>query len=272
MPMINSMQKKRSDGNEKCTSKSGLLPSRATEVPRCWPGRMFVLSREALPAWRQRSPLRAASAWSVLMVEKYGFCGGATVAGLSGTICGLFSSGSYPEQIVFGFAAEFHDRMARRGGVGKPLAIWKDTACTATRVSSGKRLPIVCYGQQQVRILYHTHFLRAFQQENRIDALLVQAKEGQAVIQPKVVVDASGDAEVVHSLSGATTLGRKGVVQTPTMIFRMGGVDIEAFLKLDPAEIDRKIVEASQIGSVLPSTPPRVPVSHAEWSRRCFVT
>ncbi|HVX65704.1 MAG TPA: FAD-dependent oxidoreductase, partial [Bryobacteraceae bacterium] len=37
----------------------------------------------------------------VLLIEHYGFCGGATVAGLSGTICGLFSSGDRPEQIVF---------------------------------------------------------------------------------------------------------------------------------------------------------------------------
>lgn len=185
---------------------------------------------------------------SVLMVEKYGFCGGATVAGLSGSICGLFSSGSHPQQIAFGFAAEFHDLMASRGGVGKPLPFGK-TLLVPHESIVWKELADYLLGQQQVRILYHTQFLRAFQQENRIDALLVQAKEGQAVIQPKVVVDASGDAEVVHSLSGETTLGRKGLVQTPTMIFRMGGVDIQAFLKLDPAEIDRKIVEAHKSGA-----------------------
>jgi succinate dehydrogenase/fumarate reductase flavoprotein subunit len=28
----------------------------------------------------------------VLLVEKYGFCGGASVAGLSGTVCGLFAA------------------------------------------------------------------------------------------------------------------------------------------------------------------------------------
>jgi FAD dependent oxidoreductase len=185
---------------------------------------------------------------SVLLVEKYGFCGGATVAGLSGSICGLFSSGSHPQQIAFGFAAEFHDLMASRGGVGEPLPFGK-TLLVPHESVVWKELADYLLRQQQVRILYHTQFLRAFQQENRIDALLVQAKEGQAVIQPKVVVDASGDAEVVHSLSGETTLGRKGLVQTPTMIFRMGGVDIEAFLKLDPAEIDRKIVEAHKSGA-----------------------
>lgn len=185
---------------------------------------------------------------SVVLVEKYGFCGGATVAGLSGSICGLYSTGTHPEQIVFGFAAEFHDRMAHRGGVGEPVpfgkallvphesVVWKEVADDLLR-------------QHHVRTLYHTHFLRAFHQENRITALLVQAKEGQAVIQPKVIVDASGDAEVVHSLSGETTLGRKGVVQTPTMIFRMGGVDINAFMKFDPGEIDRIIAEAHTSGA-----------------------
>src|SRR5437016_1375619 len=53
----------------------------------------------------------------VMLIEKYGFCGGATVAGLSGTICGLHSSGDKPVQIVFGFAGEFHARMKESGGV-----------------------------------------------------------------------------------------------------------------------------------------------------------
>ena len=45
----------------------------------------------------------------VLIIERLGFCGGAAVAGLSGTICGLYKSvedpsNSEPEQLVFGFA------------------------------------------------------------------------------------------------------------------------------------------------------------------------
>src|SRR6516164_5075170 len=55
----------------------------------------------------------------VLLIEKYGFCGGATVAGASGTICGLFSSGDRPQRIVFGFAGEFHDRLVQVGGASR---------------------------------------------------------------------------------------------------------------------------------------------------------
>ena len=184
----------------------------------------------------------------VLLVEKYGFCGGATVAGLSGTICGLYSSGDHPRQIIFGFAGEFYDLMARRGGVRAPVQfgrtmlvpheslVWKEVADCLLRESD-------------VRVLYHAHFLRAFQEDGRVHTLVIQAKEGQVAIQPKAVVDASGDAEVVHSLGGETTLGKNGVVQTPTMVFRMGDVDMAIFLKLDPREIDRMVVQAHESGS-----------------------
>jgi len=191
----------------------------------------------------------ARSGLSVLLIEKYGFSGGATVAGLSGTICGLFSSGRNPEQIVFGFADEFYQALKNRKGVTKPVMfgktllvphdslVWKETA-DAFLMESGSK------------ILYHTQFLKAFtDNEGRIISLLVQGHEGQFVIQPGVVIDASGDAEVVHSVSGATCLGNKGVVQTPTMIFKMANVDIQAFLKLEAAELNRRVVEANQSGN-----------------------
>lgn len=55
-----------------------------------------------------------------LLVEKYGFCGGAAVAGMSGTICGLYLAHDRPgtpTQLVFGFAERFR-ALVHRG----PLA------------------------------------------------------------------------------------------------------------------------------------------------------
>src|SRR6202000_411033 len=52
---------------------------------------------------------------AVLLLEKSGFCGGAAVAGLSGTVCGLFAAtegaAKPPEQVVFGFADRFIEVM-----------------------------------------------------------------------------------------------------------------------------------------------------------------
>src|SRR3984893_10575308 len=61
----------------------------------------------------------------VLLLEKYGFCGGAAVAGLSGTICGLYAATEGatrpPGQVVFGIADRFIKVMKAKGGVTEPL-------------------------------------------------------------------------------------------------------------------------------------------------------
>ncbi len=184
----------------------------------------------------------------VLLVERYGFCGGATVAGLSGTICGLHSSGDKPEQIVFGFAGEFHEALQQAGGVAGPVPfgrtlliphdsfVWKETADRFLR-------------KNNVRVLYHTVFLDAFTgTDDSVETLLLRCLEGPVAIQPRCVIDASGDAEVVYRLDGQTHIGKNDIVQTPTMLFRMGGVDMSCFLKLDPREISAQVAAAHQAG------------------------
>jgi hypothetical protein len=114
--------------------------------------------------------------------------------------------------------------------------VWKETA-DALLESAG------------VRMLLHTYFLDAFLEGNRVDALALRTLGGPAVVRPKTVIDTSGDALVVHSIGRQTTIGKNGVVQTPTMIFRLGAVDMNAFLQLDPADIDEQVTEAHRSGA-----------------------
>eukprot|EP01136_Pigoraptor_vietnamica_P032138 Opistho-1_new@93633 len=68
-----------------------------------------------------------------LLVERYGFCGGGAVAGLSGTVCGLYEAGEAPrrpKQIVHGFVDDFITAMEQRGGLAEPVLYGK----TWTRV------------------------------------------------------------------------------------------------------------------------------------------
>ena len=189
----------------------------------------------------------ARSGLRVLLIEKYGFCGGATVAGLSGTICGLHSSGDHPTQIVFGFAGEFHARMAAKGGVryavpfGRTMLvphdsfIWKELADSYLQ-------------SEGVSILFHANLISAHERDGRVETLVVRCAEGLRAIRPKMVIDASGDAEIVHGIGGSTTMGKDGVVQTPTMIFRVGNVSMQTFLKVDPREIDALVTQADSSG------------------------
>lgn len=68
----------------------------------------------------------------VTLVERYGFCGGGAVAGMSGTVCGLYAAtddrSAAPEQLVFGFAVI---RALRRGS---------STAATCAIVSTATAL------------------------------------------------------------------------------------------------------------------------------------
>lgn len=189
---------------------------------------------------------------STVLIEKYGFCGGATVAGLSGTICGLYSSGINPQPIVFGFASEFTRLMQQRSGI-----------CDAVPFGHTKLLPhdsfvwkeVADYliGQTGIQVLYHSVFIKANCDESgSVADLLIYTPEGLCIVRPKVVVDASGDAAVVHSVGGDTTVGCRGVVQTPTMIFRMGGVDMDLFSQLAPEEICAAVREARKRGFDLP--------------------
>ncbi len=182
-----------------------------------------------------------------LIIEKYGFCGGATVAGMSGTICGLYSSGNHPEQIVFGFAGEFHRRMEAMGGIRGAVPFGR-TKLVPHDSFVWKELADCYLRGEGVDVLYHTNLISAYAAENRVETLVVRCMEGLRAIQPKLVIDASGDAEVVHSIGAKTTMGKDGVVQSPTMIFRLGGVDMDVFLKLDPREIDAKVIEADKSG------------------------
>jgi hypothetical protein len=183
-----------------------------------------------------------------LLIEKYGFCGGATVAGASGTICGLFSSGDQPQRIVFGFAGEFHDRLAKSGGAGQCVRFGR-TALVPHDSFSWKELADAYVKDEGIDILYHTNFVTAYAEEGRVSTVVVREAEGLRAIRPKMVIDASGDAEVVHSIGASTTIGKDGTVQTPTMIFRLGGVDMELFLKLDPREINTRVADADRSGA-----------------------
>jgi len=168
-----------------------------------------------------------------LVIERYGFCGGGAVAGLSGTICGLFMStdapNAKPEQAVFGFAETFRAGLEARGGVTGPQQygktwtvthdplVWRETA-EALMQDAG------------VRILYHCMVIGVVMEGESFRGVIVNSKSGRGLVLAKRVVDASGDGDVAHRAGLVLTKGDEGKIQNPTMIFRLGGVDVKKFL------------------------------------------
>lgn len=195
---------------------------------------------------------------SVILVERYGFCGGNAVAGFSGTICGLFYASdktkNRPEQAVFGFAERFRQAMLAHGGLTDPQQygktwtvthdplVWRETADDLLEEAG-------------VKLLYHSLLVGVIRQDDALRGVVLNSKAGITAIHAKLVIDASGDADVVHRAGLPFTVGDGGKVQNPTMIFRLGGVDLPSFEKfwgpdtICSPEVSAMLIEANESGS-----------------------
>jgi hypothetical protein len=168
----------------------------------------------------------------VILLERYGFCGGAAVAGLSGTVCGLYAASEDarrpPEQLVFGFAEEFVALLRSRGGITDPIRYGK----TFTLVHDPlmwREAADHLLTQAGVNVLYHTLVTATLCDGDKIEGAEAWTKHGRARVTAKLTIDASGDADVAAMAGRETFIGHGGQLQNPTMIFRLAGVDVERF-------------------------------------------
>lgn len=170
----------------------------------------------------------------VLVLERYGFCGGGAVAGLSGTVCGLYEASEHPDskpkQVVFGFADEFVKLLESRNGLTPPVRYGK----TYTRVHEPqvwREAADHVLATSGARVLLHTLVTDVLMDGGeRVAGVIATTKQGRLDIRAKLTIDASGDADLFAMGGLPTFMGDQGRVQNPTMIFRMLGVDMPRFL------------------------------------------
>jgi len=204
----------------------------------------------------------------VVLVERYGFCGGGAVAGLSGTVCGIYEAsnnpGRRPTKVVHGFLDTFIADMEARGGLGPVIPygktftrvhdpiIWRETADALLR----------CAG---VTILYHAMVTAVLMDGGeRIEGARVLTKQGVVDIRAGLVLDTSGDADLVamaglESFVGDGTQDTWGKVQNPTMIFRITQVDTDHFLRTYGADTIMPLQVSALIDAVNASGQYRLP-------------
>ena len=195
---------------------------------------------------------------SVVLLERYGFCGGAAVAGMSGTICGMYLASerrNAPEQIVFGFTERFRYAIAERGGLTKPQIygktftvthdplIWRETADAFLEAAG-------------VRVLFHTAVTGVLMLQDEVySGVVAESDAGRTIILAKRIIDASGDAAVVARAGHRYVFGDNGKIQNPTMFFRLGNVDIKRYLAyygedtICPAKLTAAIEQANAAGT-----------------------
>ena len=184
----------------------------------------------------------------ILLIERYGFCGGANVAGMSGTLCGLFASGTgSPDFVTEGFSREFHDQLTARGGLAAPFPFGK-TYLSVHEPLAWKELADDYLLENKIPLLYHTLFVDVAVNERDVTHVIVENKNGRGAIAAKTFIDASGDADLIARAHGEYTQGKEGVTQAPSMMFRMMNVDVPLAMQTGPEELAELIGKAKLTG------------------------
>lgn len=163
---------------------------------------------------------------SVVLVERAG-----SIGGISATLPWLGFHDQQYRQVVRGLATEFVERLQAVGGAGE---ITLDPKCGSLVSIHGHHWKVIAFdllGQAGVRVLLHTLVVDAVRDGSRVEGIVVESKSGRGVLRGSVVIDCSGDGDVA-AVAGATwEKGRTGdgLVQAPTLVFRLGGVDSARF-------------------------------------------
>ncbi|ALS26556.1 FAD-dependent oxidoreductase [Paenibacillus sp. 32O-W] len=183
---------------------------------------------------------------STLLIERYGFLGGAGTAMMVNPWMSYWAGGSDQVQLIFGVLQELIDRMTEMGAYGHPKQI------TAFDPEALKVVAERLCKEAGVTLLYHS-FLGAVQMDDSghyIKSVKVANKSGLVDFSAKMFVDATGDADLA-ALAGATVnKGRSvdGLSQPMTLNFRMANVDVDRMP--DRKEITRRYLEAKKRGEI----------------------
>ena len=189
----------------------------------------------------------------VLLAERWGFLGGSATAGAVGQFVGWATEAG--RQVIHGMAEEVVERLARHGGSG---------GHTVFTMSTGHRMDQVSYdpevlklvldemvAEAGVRTLFHATILAVEAAPRRIAAVAVLTKAGPLTIRPRLVIDSSGDLDVLaRAGAGFLPLAPDEAPQPATMMFRFGPIDFGAFGALTTPELQALARRGAESGAL----------------------
>jgi hypothetical protein len=172
---------------------------------------------------------------SVLLVERFGFAGGYVTGVIGASFDGWVDLRS-GLPVVGGVVSEF----AREAAGGKadvmslafsPSNELREMAETPDRnkirfnIEGFKRQADRLFRESGVQVLYYTSVVDVIRRGDRVEGVVIANKGGLGVVLPKMIVDASGDADVAAWGGGAFELSED--MQPMSLHFRIGNVVID---------------------------------------------
>ena len=186
----------------------------------------------------------------VLLVERYNHLGGLSTGGLVIWIDRMSDwSGKH---IIRGFAEEIMDRLPKEAVAGPQRADWgsKDATTAAywaqrTSAFHGivtwaptvdpealKTVSMQMTGEAKVRLLLHAWAAAPILEGNTVKGAIFESKEGRHAVLAKVVVDTTGDADLIARTHARleSDIDEGDIHHCINTAFLVGGVDMETWL------------------------------------------
>ena len=188
----------------------------------------------------------------VLLVEKLPFLGGVSTAVLD-TFYGFYTPGSRSLKVVGGVADDVVAELRTLGTVvERPNTYGAGTGVTylAEHLKVAWERLVTRAG---ARVLLHAFVQDAVVRDGTVEQVVVATKAGLGRIRARVVVDATGDADLVAFAGfGFELAGEQEPAQTLTTTFRMANVDRERRRTIARDDLHRRMAEAAAEGYDLP--------------------
>ena len=179
----------------------------------------------------------------VMIVETGGCLGGMATRGLVGPFMTCYDT-TGEQMIIRGLFEEIVDRMVAMGGAIHPSEVRAGTPFTAW-IKAGHDhltpfepeamkfvLDQMCQ-EAGIKVLFHSTFVSPVMKRNRIQGAVIMTKAGLRGATAKVVIDATGDADVAYRCGVPCTFGnpQTGKVQPSSTFFHINNVDSKTLQK-----------------------------------------
>ncbi|MFI4847490.1 MAG: FAD-dependent oxidoreductase [Gimesia chilikensis] len=176
---------------------------------------------------------------STVLVERYGFLGGTSTAGMVGPFMTSYTPDG-KRQLVAGIFQEVIDKMVQMGGAVDPSTTEAGSAwasfidlghanVTPFSVEALKMAALEMVCEAGARIRFHTSFVDVVMRDQQIDGIVILDKASLGLLRARTVIDTSGDGDIAAKAGAPFEVGRKsdGKMMPVTLFLTIGNVDDE---------------------------------------------
>ncbi len=177
-----------------------------------------------------------------LLLDRYGFLGGTATAAMVGCLCGVYTCSPNTETVIRGYLKEITDQLEARGAGYKLRHRYQLD-------HEVLKLVLDAWLQEAgVELLFQAQMVDTLVEGSTVRGVVIETKAGREAILSQVVIDSSGDADVVARAGGETEKSPRDQLQAPSLVFTMAGVDLERAGRVPQEEVSRLLKAATESG------------------------